>query len=1101
MSDTDRDTNTKIKQTQKNGITKGLFFLSGLDAVWSFISTTRNAFRFQWRLLLNGVIYPVINLFRQNNNEENIDDEKETERLKLDDRGRFESEMTKYMKTNDDILEKVRISFSGFYIMIPLLVISVFFLMYSKKLDFAMSEIYALAVVLFCLARMWYFSFSNYRLRNRAYFSVKKWFSAPMEWLPRRNFVKGLSALVLLFGLCGAMAPAAHADDALSSGSLFTNKEADCRAGEYVTSADRFNPSDVFLLPCKKDIFRNLLENIIPGVGPLSENPTIGGMSFANGKAALAEAFRIFLIVLLGIGTCTIFWHVLHYVVDGGREGDLVKSKWGGMWAWPRMCVGTSFLAPIGKGYCLCQIFCIYLVLWSGSFGNALWLHYVNGLANPDYSGVPVAGINDKVSNLGMAAICWSAAHNYQDGDGFPESAPIRPWEEKSVFKDNYYTSQLNRDSDATIANAARSFTDSIGGMTLGKFTKNGSLGQKVVTTWDFGPNCGTFSITRTVNNLSDSSDPAYVVNKGLQNMGINTVNIISAYIKELLTGNGGEVFFEQNDFERNDASHVKSVSFVNGLPSDRNSFPSFLRPLNKIGQSRIETSEISSVIKAISQPAYDHLRASFAYNLRATASLIESGNGGGWSDSDGNGQASYLSTFKKHAGEYGWAMAGSFYMNLSRMQNMTENELAQNGTLIASGFDSASRAGWSSQSVESDHLTSAEVADIYSKMNAAYNDFVYNLDSHTTTSSVQSDLMSDARNAGNVAGVTIDINTIGFDNPDSLLGHLYDKVADTVGGCLSWFIDKITGINNDGGGNKLQAMIEFGHNLVVIYTIVTTILVAVEAGSWATKFTGKGASLIGSANPIAKVAGTIAQIGGDALNKIAGTLMYVMTIILLVGLMHAYVLPMIPYIYFTTFILTELIFVITSLIAAPLWMLAHIRLDGGEEYVGQQQMAGYAILFNLLMRIPLGVLAFVMSFMIFNAMQVFMQMTFYPAVQGGQGHGSAGIFGMLVNLILMTFLNWQIALRCFGLINTVPNAMSQWMGLHQQMQDHESGSLISAVAAGMATHLRTGQEAMRAGSMAASGSKNKNKGAQQGNVEDGGVGGGSGNGGAGKGE
>lgn len=1059
------------KSSQKpHKMTVGLVkYLSGADMLASFVLGL-------WQNLKSciGLLLPLFVGVRGLFSKRKLDEDfgpNAHERNSLDDKARFSFDMKKYNVSNDEIKRRVEISWirSMFYLFV--LLISIFLTRISFYSGNIMLVLCSIVFSVFGFVSLSYWAFANYRLRHKAFYPFRKWAALPREWMPSRKMVANVFAFFLILGLAGGGLSGARADDLSSSSGLFSNKEANCNVDDNIGGIAEYNPADVFLLPCKKDIARNLLENIFPGIGPLSDTPDIGGTNFTNGKSGLSQAFHVYLSILMGIGTCGILWHVVNTIVSGAHEGDLIKSKWGGPWSPIKVSIGYGSIVPMYKNYSLVNILCVYLVLWSFTMANSIWMYYIKGLTDPNYHGTPVIGTSDKVAKIVPAALCWSVHHNYQDNDTFPDTAEHQPWVASDSVVQSYSTTRLNRESDATIMNGVRSLRDAVSGLFISNDSSSAS-GKLIVTTWDFGESCGRFSITRNEANPSDDNQ----VNKTLEKMGITSKNIISSYIKELLTGNGGVI-----------TTVISSTNFKSDFSEPKNSFPNIAKAvLGSSKTSSLNTSDVSPAIMNIASSAKRHLDDAWLSVMQETINAIQDGSG----SSEGNGQNNYATNFRRHAGEYGWAMAGSFYMNLARMQNMVQNELSSNGKLVSGDFQSSSRPGFSSEQTDADLVRTPAYGSLVETFNGASHDYLNSINeaklNSINTSTVENDLTQDAKNVGNVAGVTIDINTIGLDNPDSLIGGAIDKVSNAVGEVLSYFIDMATGIKNDGGGNKLQAMIEFGHNLITIYFIIQTGLFLGKVLSWGGKVAGKTASLAG---PEGKAAGVLMEAVGDGLGKFASYLMTIMNILLLVGVMHAYVLPMIPYIYFEGFVLSEMILIVTSMIAAPLWMMMHIRLDGGDDFVGNHQASGYSILINLFLRAPLGILAYVMSFMIFNAMVVFMSMTFYPAIQGGQGHGGPGIIGMIVNLILMTFLHWQIALRCFNLVNTVPNSISQWMGLHQQMSDHESGSLLAAVAAGMSTHLRQGQEVMNAGKTAASskedkGAKKQGKGKGEGDGE-----------------
>src|SRR5690606_5049182 len=96
-------------------------------------------------------------------------------------------------------------------------------------------------------------------------------------------------------------------------------------------------------------------------------------------------------------------------------------------------------------------------------------------------------------------------------------------------------------------------------------------------------------------------------------------------------------------------------------------------------------------------------------------------------------------------------------------------------------------------------------------------------------------------------------------------------------------------------------------------------------------------------------------------------------------GAVHAYILPMIPYVMMFFFVASMLLLVVEALVAAPLWAFFHVRMDG-DDFVSDVQRPGYMIAFNLILRAPLAIFGLILSLLTFGAMQWFASVTFWPA-------------------------------------------------------------------------------------------------------------------------
>ena len=123
------------------------------------------------------------------------------------------------------------------------------------------------------------------------------------------------------------------------------------------------------------------------------------------------------------------------------------------------------------------------------------------------------------------------------------------------------------------------------------------------------------------------------------------------------------------------------------------------------------------------------------------------------------------------------------------------------------------------------------------------------------------------------------------------------------------------------------------------------------------------------------------------------------------------------------------------ALVAAPLWAFFHIRMDG-QEFVDQVQRPGYMIAFNLMLRPVLMIFGLILGYLVFGAMLWFVNYTFVPVSKSLGETSSVGIIGAVVLILMMSYLDFQVAMRSFNLITEVPERVSRWFG---QAGDHLS--------------------------------------------------------------
>lgn len=178
----------------------------------------------------------------------------------------------------------------------------------------------------------------------------------------------------------------------------------------------------------------------------------------------------------------------------------------------------------------------------------------------------------------------------------------------------------------------------------------------------------------------------------------------------------------------------------------------------------------------------------------------------------------------------------------------------------------------------------------------------------------------------------------------------------------------------------------------------------------------------------------------------LASFMTFVLFALLVVGITHAYIIPMVPYIQVMFFVMGMMILLVEALIAAPLWAFFHIRMDG-QEFVDQVQKPGYMIAFNLLLRPALMILGLMMSYFVFGAAAWFISVTFIPAVAAAGSGQSVGLIGAIVMICIVTYLNFQVALRSFSMINQVLDRVTRWFGYGGEHLGEESDSRQSSMA------------------------------------------------------
>jgi len=229
--------------------------------------------------------------------------------------------------------------------------------------------------------------------------------------------------------------------------------------------------------------------------------------------------------------------------------------------------------------------------------------------------------------------------------------------------------------------------------------------------------------------------------------------------------------------------------------------------------------------------------------------------------------------------------------------------------------------------------------------------------------------------------------------------------------------------------------MIQFGHTILTSVTAGFMVLAALSGG--ATAANTSLTALVGSG-----------AVGGAVL-FLVDLLTPLLGVIVIIGVVHAYVLPMLPMIMVFIMGLSWLVMFLEAAIASVLWAFAFVRMDG-QEFFDRNQSPGVALIFNLFLRPALGMLAFIGSLLllpeILNALNILWDQSYDAQVGFG---GLLFLFKWITGLVMFTWMQWTLSLRMFGLIPTIADRVGHWMGIGSSA-GYGDGQETSAVAGAM---------------------------------------------------
>ncbi len=185
----------------------------------------------------------------------------------------------------------------------------------------------------------------------------------------------------------------------------------------------------------------------------------------------------------------------------------------------------------------------------------------------------------------------------------------------------------------------------------------------------------------------------------------------------------------------------------------------------------------------------------------------------------------------------------------------------------------------------------------------------------------------------------------------------------------------------------------------------------------------------------------------GAPLNFFSGMFVMLTTMGLTIGFILYYVLPFLPFIYFFFSVGSWVKAIFEAMVGAPLWALAHLRVDGNG-LPGEAAMNGYYMLFEIFLRPVLTLSGLIGGLLIFSALTRVLHDIFPLLISNVAGYDSTllaaaapdpavsfkgSVLDEFFYSILYTVLVYSMGTSCFKLIDQIPDHAIQWLGANIQ--------------------------------------------------------------------
>lgn len=180
----------------------------------------------------------------------------------------------------------------------------------------------------------------------------------------------------------------------------------------------------------------------------------------------------------------------------------------------------------------------------------------------------------------------------------------------------------------------------------------------------------------------------------------------------------------------------------------------------------------------------------------------------------------------------------------------------------------------------------------------------------------------------------------------------------------------------------------------------------------------------------------------GDVAGVAARFFVMVAMIGLTVGFVLFYVVPFLPFLYFFFAVGGWIKGIFEAMVGAPLWALAHIRIDGNG-LPGNAALNGYFLIFEVFLRPILIVFGLLASISTYSALVNVLNNVFDLVVQNASGYdieseliapqNTISYMRSLIDEFFFTVIYaivvYMLGMSSFKLIDTIPNNILRWMG------------------------------------------------------------------------
>lgn len=236
---------------------------------------------------------------------------------------------------------------------------------------------------------------------------------------------------------------------------------------------------------------------------------------------------------------------------------------------------------------------------------------------------------------------------------------------------------------------------------------------------------------------------------------------------------------------------------------------------------------------------------------------------------------------------------------------------------------------------------------------------------------------------------------------------------------------------------DPVLSLADMGHKLIGTGESILSISMGMLAIAKATSAAGHTGADAAANVPVIGVAGILAGRGIGFTADIAAygisNIIPLAIALIVFGVLIAFWIPSIPLIHWVSGCVGFLIVFVQAFILVPLLGLAHLLSSEKGLLTGKTQH-GYMAIIQLFSHLPIMVISFFASYLIFMAGVKIIQIVFIPFFEVLNANSWTGIITGLIMLALFFIINLQIANRCFALITAIPERAAKFIGGGEEM-------------------------------------------------------------------